>query len=183
MTSVMAAQILADEVSHDQIYITMITVMVAWPTALIGVIAFVQARRRAKETAQDKTERMNDKTAAEMRAEIIRDELIQHRKLIASDLADSRRETASSLKSMHGMLNSEKTAQMEIQRDAILQAIGATEEVIAMKLSSGEKVLPESYAAQAALDAQLEALNALLADRKAAQAALDAANETANGST
>lgn len=94
-------------------------------------------------------------------------ELIESNKDVAREAAAVADRTERGLNQIHAMVDGSLTRSMEAERAASEQALGAITETINMKLEMGQDVLPETMAAQAKLDEQLEALNKSIADRHA----------------
>lgn len=148
------AEFLADgEVSHD----TLLLVIVSLFGLAIGspiMVMLIQSRQAGRDREDNKIHRTR-----------IAEELKRSNERVASKSDETARGMDRSLAVIHTLVNSNLTKVMEGERAAVEQALGAITEAINMKLAMRQDVLPESYATQAQLDQQLEALNEAIHER------------------
>jgi len=152
----MTLHMLADangEVSHDTLLTLMMGMFGIAITSPIFVM-LIQSRQTRRDRSEDRQARQHVARRLE--------ESDQRTTKIASEVAERNEHN---LNLIHKLVNSNLTKTMEGERAAIEQALGAMTEAISMKLAQGVDVLPETYAAQAKLDEQLNALNLAIADR------------------
>lgn len=158
------------EVSHD----TLLTLMMSMFAIAISspiMVMLIQSRQVKQQRVEDSMSR--EEIAARLEAS---------NREVAQKAKEAADRTDRSLSIIHHLVNSNLTKVMEGERQAVEQALGAITEAIDQKLSMGQEVLPESFAAQAALDQQLEALNEAIHERHRALRLINGSNNGSDNS-
>jgi len=131
--------------------------------------------READWARQDQVAAKAEKAAADLAKsqKMIADKAAEAAELLLANnerVARTQQETNGKLDVIHTLVNSNMTAAMQSEFDAVARELAMMREVAALKQAAGQEPSPETLAAISATEAKLHELDAALADRAKAQA-------------